>query len=59
MVLGAVGMIAGAAVLTYANRPDCSVSALNDGCSYGSKVAGASLAAAGAVTFLAGAITWR
>jgi hypothetical protein len=59
MVLGAVGMIAGAAVLTYANRPECSANHLANGCDYGTKVLGTSVAAAGVVSFLAGALTWR
>jgi hypothetical protein len=58
MVLGAVATIAGAAVLTYANRPECSANARADGCSYGTKVVGASVAAAGLVTFVTGALTW-
>jgi hypothetical protein len=59
MVLGAVAAITGAAVLTYANRPACSVDALADGCSYGTKVVGTAVTAAGIATFLTGAITWR
>jgi hypothetical protein len=59
MVLGAVAAITGAAVLTYANRPECGVNALADGCSYGTKVVGTAVTAAGLVTFLTGAFTWR
>jgi hypothetical protein len=59
MVLGAVAAITGAAVLTYANRPACRVDALADGCSYGTKVIGTAVTAAGIATFLTGAITWR
>ena len=59
MILGAVAAITGAAVLTYANRPECSVSALADGCSYGTKVVGTAVTAGGIVTFLTGAFTWR
>ena len=59
MVLGAVAAITGAAVLSYANRPACSVDALADGCSYGTKVVGTAVTAAGIATFLTGAITWR
>lgn len=59
MVLGAVATIAGAAVLTYANRPECRASAAVDGCSYGTKVVGTAVTAAGLVTFFTGALTWR
>ena len=59
MILGAVAAITGAAVLTYANRPECSASALADGCSYGTKVVGTAVTAGGIVTFLTGAFTWR
>jgi hypothetical protein len=58
MVLGAVAAITGAAVLTYANRPACRF-ADADGCSYGTKVVGTAVTAAGVVTFLTGALTWR
>lgn len=59
MILGAVAAITGAAVLTYANRPACSVNALADGCGYGTKVVGTAVTAGGIVTFLTGALTWR
>jgi hypothetical protein len=59
MILGAVAAITGAAVLTYANRPECSASAQADGCSYGTKVVGTAVTAGGIVTFLTGAFTWR
>jgi hypothetical protein len=59
MILGAVAAITGAAVLTYANRPECSANALADGCSYGTKVVGTAVTAGGIVTFLTGALTWR
>lgn len=59
MILGAVAAITGAAILTYANRPQCSVDALADGCSYGTKVVGTAVTAGGVVAFLTGAFTWR
>jgi hypothetical protein len=59
MILGAVAAITGAAVLTYANRPECSANALADGCSYGTKVLGTAVTAGGIVTFLTGGFTWR
>ena len=58
LVLGAVGTIAGAAVLVYANRPDCSVNANLGGCGYGAKVVGGSVLTAGLVGLTIGAITW-
>jgi hypothetical protein len=59
MILGAAAAITGAALLTYANRPECSVNALAGGCSYGTKVVGTAVTAGGIVTFLTGALTWR
>ena len=59
MILGAVAAITGAAVLTYANRPECGLNAAADGCSYGTKVVGTAVTAGGLVTFLTGAFTWR
>ena len=57
--LGAVGVIAGTAVLVYTNRPECSVSARANGCGYGTKVAGGAVLSAGLVGLLVGALTWR
>jgi len=57
--LGAVGVIAGTAVMVYANRPECSVSARANGCGYGTKVAGSAVLSAGLVGLLVGALTWR
>ena len=57
--LGAVGVIAGTAVMVYANRPECSVSARANGCGYGTKVAGGAVLSAGLVGLLVGALTWR
>jgi hypothetical protein len=59
MILGAAAAITGAALLTYANRPDCSTNAVAEGCSYGTKVVGTAVTAGGIVTFLTGAFTWR
>jgi hypothetical protein len=59
MVIGAVAAIAGAAVLTYANRPECSANNRADGCGYGTKVVGTAVTTAGVVTFLTGALSWR
>jgi hypothetical protein len=59
MILGAAAAITGAALLTYANRPECSTNALAEGCSYGAKVVGTAVTAGGIVTFLTGAFSWR
>ena len=59
MILGAAAAITGAALLTYANRPECSTNALAEGCSYGTKVVGTAVTAGGIVTFLTGAFSWR
>jgi hypothetical protein len=59
MILGAAAAITGAALLTYANRPECSTNAVAEGCSYGTKVVGTAVTAGGIVTFLTGAFSWR
>ena len=59
VLLGAVGVIAGTAVLVYSNRPECSVSARANACGYGTKVAASAVLSAGIVGLLVGALTWR
>lgn len=59
ILLGAVGVIAGTAVLVYSNRPECSLNARENGCGYGTKVAGSAVISAGIVGLLVGALTWR
>ncbi len=59
MVLGAAGVIAGSAVLVYANRPDCSANPNLGGCGYGTRVVGGAVLSAGLVGLLVGALTWR
>jgi hypothetical protein len=59
IILGSVAAVAGAAVLVYANRPDCSADHSASGCGYGSKVLGGALLAGGGVTMTIGALTWR
>jgi hypothetical protein len=59
MILGAAAAITGAALLTYANRPECSTNALAGGCGYGTKVVGTAVTAGGIVAFLTGAFSWR
>jgi len=58
IVIGAAATIAGAAVLTYANRPECSVDQFAGGCGYGTKVVGTAVLAGGVVGLFAGAVTW-
>ena len=59
IVLGAVGTIAGAAVLVYANRPECNGNPTLGGCGYGTKVIGGAVLSAGLVGLTIGALTWR
>jgi hypothetical protein len=58
IVLGAIASIAGAAILVYANRPDCSTNQMASGYGYGTKVAGGAVLSAGAVGLVIGAVTW-
>jgi len=59
IMLGAVGTIAGSAVLVYANRPDCSANPNLGGCGYGTKVVGGAVLTAGLVGIFTGALLWR
>jgi len=59
IMLGAVGAIAGTAVLVYANRPDCNVNPNLGGCGYGTRVVGASVLSGGIVGLMVGAVMWR
>jgi hypothetical protein len=59
IMLGAIGAIAGTAVLVYANRPECNVNANLGGCGYGTKVVGASVLSGGLVGLMVGAVMWR
>ena len=59
IILGSAAAIAGAAVLVYANRPDCSANHSASGCGYGTKVTGGALIAGGVVSIAVGALTWR
>ena len=59
IVLGAVASIAGAAVLVYANRPECSSNHSASGCGYGTKVIGGAVLSAGIVGLAVGSLTWR
>ena len=59
IVLGAVASVAGAAVLVYANRPDCRTNPRAEACGYGTKVIGGAVLTGGLVGIVAGALTWR
>jgi tetrahydromethanopterin S-methyltransferase subunit C len=59
VVLGAVASITGAALLVYANRPECRTNELASGCGYGTKVVGGAVLSGGLVSLVVGALTWR
>jgi len=59
VILGAVASITGAALLAYANRPECSANQRADGCGYGTKVIGGAVLGGGLVSLAVGALTWR
>jgi hypothetical protein len=59
IVLGTLAAITGAALLVYANRPECSRNASADACGYGTKVIGGAVLTAGVVGIVAGTISWR
>jgi hypothetical protein len=59
VALGAVASITGAAILVYANRPECTGNQLASGCGYGTKVVGGAVLSAGIVGMVAGALAWR
>jgi hypothetical protein len=59
IMLGAVVTITGAAILVYANRPECSTNQFAGGCGYGTKVVGGAVLSGGVVGLFVGALTWR
>ena len=59
IVVGTLAAITGAALLLYANRPECSRNAAANACGYGTKVVGGAVLTAGAVGIVAGTISWR
>lgn len=59
IMIGAAATITGAALLIYANRPDCEINQFAGGCGYGTKVIGGSVLAGGVVGLFVGALTWR
>lgn len=59
VVVGAVATITGAAILIYANRPECRYREFGSGCGYGTKVVGGAVLAGGVVGLTIGALSWR
>jgi hypothetical protein len=59
IIIGGVASIAGAAILVYANRPECRANQFANGCGYGSKVVGGAVLSGGLVSITLGAVTWR
>jgi hypothetical protein len=60
IIIGAAASITGAALLVYANRPECSsTDHLGSGCGYGTKVVGGALLTGGLVGVTVGALAWR
>ena len=59
VIVGAIGSITGAAILVYANRPECRTNQFAGGCGYGTKVVGTAVLSAGLVGLVVGALTWR
>jgi hypothetical protein len=59
IMIGAAAAVAGTALLVYANRPECNVNHSAAGCGYGTKVAGGSFLAGGAIGIAVGAALWR
>jgi hypothetical protein len=59
IVVGTLAAITGAALLVYANRPECGRNERADLCGYGTKVIGGAVLTAGAVGIVAGTISWR
>lgn len=60
LMLGSIATITGAALLIYANRPECSTSQFSPGgCGYGTKVVGGAVLTGGVVGLMVGALTWR
>jgi hypothetical protein len=59
IMIGAVTSITGAAILVYANRPECSTNQCANLCGYGTKVVGGAVLSTGIVGLFVGALTWR
>jgi hypothetical protein len=59
IVLGTLASITGAALLVYANRPECRGNERANGCGYGTKVVGGAVLTGGMIGIIAGAVSWR
>ena len=59
LMVGAVATITGAALLVYANRPECDLRQYAGGCGYGSKVIGGAVLSGGIAGLFVGALTWK
>jgi hypothetical protein len=59
IMIGALASITGAAILVYANRPECRGHEFANGCGYGTKVVGGAVLSGGIVGLFVGALTWR
>ena len=59
VVVGALAAVTGAALLVYANRPECRNNASANACGYGTRVIGGAVLTAGAVGIVAGTVSWR
>ena len=59
LVVGTLAAVAGAALLVYANRPECSGNPSANACGYGTKVTGSVVLGAGIVGLVVGALIWR
>jgi hypothetical protein len=59
IMIGSLIAITGAAILVYANRPDCDFHQFAGGCGYGTKVIGGAVLSGGVVSIVVGALTWR
>ena len=58
LMIGAAATITGAAILVYANRPECDIHQFAGGCGYGPKVVGGAVLSGGIVGLFVGAVTW-
>jgi hypothetical protein len=59
LMIGTAAAITGAAILVYANRPECDISPSAGGCGYGTKVTGVAVLSGGIAGIFIGALTWR
>src|SRR5215471_14088812 len=59
LLIGTAATITGAALLIYANRPECSTNQFAGACGYGTKVVGACVLTGGVVGLMVGALTWK